>query len=144
AGAPAGDPRPTAPGNVPRPKPLQVGACSDPDHQTPRSFRVPGPGNPPPGPNNRRAPHPRDAASLARALPKRPDDRFPMNRTASMGSWVGPAVMSMRWPVRVMGGVGAWNIGGVSPVQVRPGPKIGRRGSPSIDGMPTLKDNHGP
>jgi hypothetical protein len=29
-------------------------------------------------------------------MPTCPDDRFPMNRTASIGSCVGPAVMSIR------------------------------------------------
>ena len=37
---------------------------------------------------------PRAAAVVASAMPIRPEERFPTNRTASMGSCVGPAVMS--------------------------------------------------
>lgn len=39
---------------------------------------------------------PRRALSSARAHPRRPEERLPMKRIASMASCVGPAVMSKR------------------------------------------------
>ena len=38
-------------------------------------------------------------AASARAMPILPDERFAMNRTSSIGSWVAPAVMSTRCAV---------------------------------------------
>lgn len=48
------------------------------------------------GPNASVTFQPARAAASAIATPIRPDDRFPMNRTASIGSWVGPAVIRRR------------------------------------------------
>lgn len=48
------------------------------------------------GPSKRRTIQPSSAAASASATPSLPDDRFPKKRTASIGSWVGPAVMSSR------------------------------------------------
>lgn len=50
------------------------------------------------GPRSNVTRHPRRAASSASAIPSRPDERFPMNRTASIGSYVGPAVIKSRRP----------------------------------------------
>lgn len=48
------------------------------------------------GPSRSVVSQPLVAAALARAAPMRPEERFPMKRTESMGSCVGPAVMSRR------------------------------------------------
>ena len=45
-------------------------------------------------------PRPARDASAATATPIFPVERFPMNRTGSIGSWVGPAVTSIRMPAR--------------------------------------------
>ena len=52
------------------------------------------------GPRIRRTSAPRDDASAATATPILPVERFPMNRTGSIGSCVGPAVTSIRTPSR--------------------------------------------
>lgn len=48
------------------------------------------------GPSNRQTCQPSSAARSASATPSFPDERLPINRTASIGSCVGPAVMSSR------------------------------------------------
>ena len=52
------------------------------------------------GPRIRRTSAPRDDASAATATPIFPVERFPMNRTGSIGSCVGPAVTTIRTPSR--------------------------------------------
>ena len=62
--------------------------------------RRPGGGGTVSGPRIRRTSAPRDDASAATATPILPVERFPMNRTGSIGSCVGPAVTSIRTPSR--------------------------------------------
>ncbi len=52
------------------------------------------------GTEDHRTSAPRDAASAATATPILPVERFPMKRTGSIGSWVGPAVTTIRTPSR--------------------------------------------
>ena len=56
-----------------------------------------------PGPARNVTSAPRATAAAASAAPILPDERFPMNRTSSMGSRVGPAVTTTRRPVRSPG-----------------------------------------
>ena len=53
-----------------------------------------------PGPTTSVTSAPRANASRATAKPIRPVERFPTNRTGSMGSHVGPAVTTIRRPAR--------------------------------------------
>ena len=52
------------------------------------------------GPSTSVTAAPRRAASPARAMPILPDEQLPMKRTGSIGSCVGPAVITMRLPTR--------------------------------------------
>ena len=68
------------------------------------------------GPSRRVVCHPRSTEASARAIPSRPEERFPRNRTASRGSWVGPAVIRTRGGVFPGVGRGSFDSAGVLPI----------------------------
>ena len=68
-----------------------------------RTTSTPAGGATVPGPSTRQTSAPRAAASAASATPILPLERFPMKRTGSIGSCVGPAVITIRRPARSPG-----------------------------------------